>query len=273
MRKDHQLCPNQVLCVCVCLWGWTPTIATVSGRESCAGAPGATRGNPRRAATTSIVADPLDSFEIRASSKSSRSKCRARPISAMPSLIETKFAGQTPRKLVACLGLFVATCSLIGLASAASHHQQVVTRTWQVQDDKQLASLASLARLKRRTAAASKTSSNQSPPEFSAPIGNITAVVGRDVRLVCTVENLGPHQVSFEAVDSSQQSEPFECFKVAARRRRVAAREAPQATRRSSSSLLLVRNLKQRPALGPPGSLGTPGAGGAHLAPFATRRD
>lgn len=33
-------------------------------------------------------------------------------------------------------------------------------------------------------------------PEFSAEIGNITAVLGRDVRLVCTVENLGQYQVS-----------------------------------------------------------------------------
>lgn len=33
-------------------------------------------------------------------------------------------------------------------------------------------------------------------PEFSAPIGNVTAVLGRDVRLVCTVENLGHYQVS-----------------------------------------------------------------------------
>lgn len=33
-------------------------------------------------------------------------------------------------------------------------------------------------------------------PEFSAPIGNVTAVLGRDVRLVCQVENLGQYQVS-----------------------------------------------------------------------------
>lgn len=44
-------------------------------------------------------------------------------------------------------------------------------------------------RLKRRPKV-----SNQLP-EFSAPIGNITAVVGRDVRLVCTVEHLGQYQV------------------------------------------------------------------------------
>lgn len=33
-------------------------------------------------------------------------------------------------------------------------------------------------------------------PEFSAPIGNVTAVLGRDVSLICTVENLGSYQVS-----------------------------------------------------------------------------
>lgn len=33
-------------------------------------------------------------------------------------------------------------------------------------------------------------------PEFSAPIGNVSAVVGRDVRLICTVEHLGSYQVS-----------------------------------------------------------------------------
>lgn len=33
-------------------------------------------------------------------------------------------------------------------------------------------------------------------PEFSAPISNVTAVLGRDVRLICTVENLGQYQVS-----------------------------------------------------------------------------
>lgn len=33
-------------------------------------------------------------------------------------------------------------------------------------------------------------------PEFAAPIGNVSAVVGRDVRLVCTIDNLGNYQVS-----------------------------------------------------------------------------
>lgn len=33
-------------------------------------------------------------------------------------------------------------------------------------------------------------------PEFSAPIGNVTAVLGRDVRLLCQIENLGQYQVS-----------------------------------------------------------------------------
>lgn len=34
-------------------------------------------------------------------------------------------------------------------------------------------------------------------PEFSTPIGNVTATLGRDARLICTVEHLGPYQVSF----------------------------------------------------------------------------
>lgn len=46
-------------------------------------------------------------------------------------------------------------------------------------------------RLKRRI-----KSPTNALPEFSAPIGNVTAVLGRDVRLVCTVENLGHYQVS-----------------------------------------------------------------------------
>lgn len=33
-------------------------------------------------------------------------------------------------------------------------------------------------------------------PEFAGPIGNVTAVLGRDVRLVCTVDNLGSYRVS-----------------------------------------------------------------------------
>lgn len=33
-------------------------------------------------------------------------------------------------------------------------------------------------------------------PEFAASIGNVTAVLGRDVRLICTVDNLGQYQVS-----------------------------------------------------------------------------
>ena len=37
---------------------------------------------------------------------------------------------------------------------------------------------------------------NKSSPSFGAPIGNVSAVLGRDVRLVCTVDNLGHHQVS-----------------------------------------------------------------------------
>lgn len=40
-------------------------------------------------------------------------------------------------------------------------------------------------------------------PEFAAPVGNVSAVLGRDVRLVCTVDNLGHHQVS--------SSKAFEC--------------------------------------------------------------
>lgn len=38
--------------------------------------------------------------------------------------------------------------------------------------------------------------SSDALPEFSAPIGNVTAVLGRDVRLICQVENLGQYQVS-----------------------------------------------------------------------------
>lgn len=49
-----------------------------------------------------------------------------------------------------------------------------------------------IERIARRV---SKSSQNKLP-EFSAPIGNITAVAGRDVRLVCTVEHLGQYQVS-----------------------------------------------------------------------------
>lgn len=49
--------------------------------------------------------------------------------------------------------------------------------------------------LDRRIRRASKSSHNKLP-EFSAPIGNITAILGRDVRLVCTVEHLGQYQVS-----------------------------------------------------------------------------
>lgn len=49
--------------------------------------------------------------------------------------------------------------------------------------------------LDRTIRRASKSSHNKLP-EFSAPIGNITAILGRDVRLVCTVEHLGQYQVS-----------------------------------------------------------------------------
>lgn len=34
-------------------------------------------------------------------------------------------------------------------------------------------------------------------PEFSIPIGNVSATLGRDARLICTVEQLGQYQVSF----------------------------------------------------------------------------
>lgn len=57
--------------------------------------------------------------------------------------------------------------------------------------DKRNETDSSTARFKRRL----KSPSNVLP-EFSAPIGNVTAVLGRDVRLVCTVENLGHYQVS-----------------------------------------------------------------------------
>lgn len=39
-------------------------------------------------------------------------------------------------------------------------------------------------------------------PEFSAPIGNVTAVLGRDVRLICQIENLGQYQVSKNRVEN-----------------------------------------------------------------------
>lgn len=37
-------------------------------------------------------------------------------------------------------------------------------------------------------------------PSFAAPIGNVTAVLGRDARLVCEVDNLGDFQVSCGAL-------------------------------------------------------------------------
>lgn len=49
---------------------------------------------------------------------------------------------------------------------------------------------AQQARVRRRSKSAGL------PPSFPTPIGNVTAVLGRDVRLVCTVDNLGSHQVS-----------------------------------------------------------------------------
>lgn len=63
------------------------------------------------------------------------------------------------------------------------------------------ASDLSTTRFKRRL----KSPSNVLP-EFSAPIGNVTAVLGRDVRLVCTVENLGHYQVSKRCLFGSSGS-------------------------------------------------------------------
>lgn len=37
-------------------------------------------------------------------------------------------------------------------------------------------------------------------PEFSIPIGNVTATLGRDTRLICTIEHLGRYQVSFYSI-------------------------------------------------------------------------
>lgn len=54
-----------------------------------------------------------------------------------------------------------------------------------------------LDRFKRRIATSKLGSAAGKAPEFAGPIGNVSAVLGRDVRLVCTVENLGQHQVSF----------------------------------------------------------------------------
>lgn len=58
--------------------------------------------------------------------------------------------------------------------------------------------LAFQARNQTETLPRFKRKSRTAPqlPEFSAPIGNITAVQGRDVRLVCTIEHLGQYQVS-----------------------------------------------------------------------------
>lgn len=56
------------------------------------------------------------------------------------------------------------------------------------------------ARFKRRSPAIRDKATDQehlsAAPRFAAPISNVSAVVGRDVRLVCTVDHLGQHQVS-----------------------------------------------------------------------------
>lgn len=53
---------------------------------------------------------------------------------------------------------------------------------------------------------------SSSLPEFSAPIGNITAVLGRDTRLICTVEHLGQYQVSFVLYLASIEVKVFFSF-------------------------------------------------------------
>jgi len=53
--------------------------------------------------------------------------------------------------------------------------------------------------------------SNGSIPEFAGPIGNVTAVLGRDVRLVCTVDNLGSHQASVPAREGGNCVGPPPC--------------------------------------------------------------
>lgn len=49
------------------------------------------------------------------------------------------------------------------------------------------------------------------PPEFAGPIGNVSAVLGRDVRLVCTVDNLGQHQVSSDRVCLQDKGASIKC--------------------------------------------------------------
>lgn len=70
------------------------------------------------------------------------------------------------------------------LSSASLHYH--VTADYTSENQQELA-----ARDKRRT----KNPANLMP-EFAAPIANVTAVLGRDVRLVCVVDNLGQYQVS-----------------------------------------------------------------------------
>ena len=83
------------------------------------------------------------------------------------------------------------------LRQGASPKEPIDLRKAENQDQK--ASISQQTKAKRRFARRAKLPG--ALPEFSAPIGNVTAVVGRDVRLVCTVEHLGQYQVSL--------SEPF----------------------------------------------------------------
>ena len=68
--------------------------------------------------------------------------------------------------------------------------------SWLRADDDDQQKIIARNRVKRRVLSAQSAKPGAKQPEFSAPIGNVSAVLGRDVRLVCTVENLGQHQVS-----------------------------------------------------------------------------
>lgn len=88
--------------------------------------------------------------------------------------------------------------ALAAIGAKPTAGSQLILATGKEKDDSS-GSSEELNRFKRRTAANSKLASSAAgrAPEFVAPIGNVSAVLGRDVRLVCTVENLGQHQVSF----------------------------------------------------------------------------
>lgn len=87
------------------------------------------------------------------------------------------------------------TSSLVIVESVSSSF--VVSSTY-IQDTNETAHQPrpEVVKLARTTRRANSKSLHNKLPEFSAPIGNITAILGRDVRLICTVEHLGQYQVS-----------------------------------------------------------------------------